>query len=210
MNFVLRSAEVRGVAHAGHPPRRISSIDAEQPIHDVATMRAIVRRAMTLERTSSFLTSFFAGAALLMAMLGVYGMVSYSVRQRYRRDRDTDGAGRHAARDSLPHRRDGAEDGGATACGRRHRGARRLVLSRPRLQDRGRLRRLPSFPPPRSWPSWRSWRRSCRRGAPPGCHRWWRSAMSPIRSGRQDGRKCGRPSETCRPESSAPWCRSAR
>ena len=37
---------------------------------------------MTLERVGSFMTAFFAGAALLMAMLGVYGVVSYSVRQR--------------------------------------------------------------------------------------------------------------------------------
>ena len=35
-----------------------------------------------LERAASFLTSFFAGAALLMAMLGVYGVVSYATRQR--------------------------------------------------------------------------------------------------------------------------------
>ncbi len=81
MNFVLRSP--RSEASLIPDLRRVvQSIDPEQPIHEVATMRAIVRRATTLERTSSLLTSFFAGAALLMAMLGVYGVVSYAVRQR--------------------------------------------------------------------------------------------------------------------------------
>ena len=37
---------------------------------------------MTLERAASFLTAFFAAAALLLAMLGVYGVVAYFVRQR--------------------------------------------------------------------------------------------------------------------------------
>jgi ABC-type antimicrobial peptide transport system permease subunit len=38
--------------------------------------------SMTLERAAAFLTAFFAGAALLMAMLGIYGVVAYSVRVR--------------------------------------------------------------------------------------------------------------------------------
>jgi putative ABC transport system permease protein len=45
-------------------------------------MRTAVERTMTLERTVSLMTAFFAGAALLLAMFGVYGVVSYSVRQR--------------------------------------------------------------------------------------------------------------------------------
>jgi len=62
--------------------RVIRSLDPEQPIHEITTMREIVQRSMTLERAGAFVTAFFAGAALLMATLGVYGVVSYSVRQR--------------------------------------------------------------------------------------------------------------------------------
>src|SRR6185436_1120052 len=81
MSFVIRSArpaaslvtDVRGV---------VRKIDPEQPITNIAAMHDIVQKSMTLERAASFLTSFFAGAALLMAMLGVYGVVAYATRQR--------------------------------------------------------------------------------------------------------------------------------
>jgi putative ABC transport system permease protein len=81
MNVVVRSQRTEA-SLVPDIRRVVLGIDAEQPIHEVATMRAIVRRATTLERASSLLTSFFAGAALLLAMLGVYGVVSYAVRQR--------------------------------------------------------------------------------------------------------------------------------
>jgi serine phosphatase RsbU (regulator of sigma subunit) len=45
-------------------------------------MREIIQQTMTLERVGSIMTAFFAGAALLLAMLGIYGVISYSVRQR--------------------------------------------------------------------------------------------------------------------------------
>ncbi len=81
MLFVVRSplppdrliAEVR---------RAIQSVDPSQPIHDVKTMNEIAEASLSLERVSSFMTAFFAIAALLMTALGVYGVVSYSVRQR--------------------------------------------------------------------------------------------------------------------------------
>jgi len=81
MNFVVRSRRPAG-ALAADIRRVVRTIEPEQPIHNIATMREIIRKSMTLERVSSFITAFFAGAALLMAMLGVYGVVSYSVRQR--------------------------------------------------------------------------------------------------------------------------------
>jgi len=81
MNFVVRSA--RPAASLVPEIRRvIQSIDPQQPIHEIATMGEIIQESMTLERAGSLLTTFFAGAALLMAMLGVYGVVSYSMRQR--------------------------------------------------------------------------------------------------------------------------------
>jgi predicted permease len=80
-NFVVRST--RSAASLVPDIRRVvRAIDPEQPIHDVASMREIIQRSMTLERAASFLTAFFAGTALLMATLGVYGVVSYAVRQR--------------------------------------------------------------------------------------------------------------------------------
>jgi predicted permease len=62
--------------------RAVRSVDATVPIHDVATMNGIVLNSMALERVGSLMTTFFALAALLMATLGVYGIVSYGVRQR--------------------------------------------------------------------------------------------------------------------------------
>jgi putative ABC transport system permease protein len=81
MNFVVRSARPAESLLAD-VRSAVRDIDPQQPIHAIATMDEIVRRSMTLARAASFLTAFFAGAALLMATLGVYGLVSYMVRQR--------------------------------------------------------------------------------------------------------------------------------
>jgi serine phosphatase RsbU (regulator of sigma subunit) len=61
--------------------RAVQSVDPSQPIHDVATMEQIVAQSLSVERVGSLMVTFFAGAALLMATLGLYGVVSYSVRQ---------------------------------------------------------------------------------------------------------------------------------
>jgi predicted permease len=62
--------------------RAIRAIDPEQPLHVTGTMREFIQSTMTLERAVTLLTSVFAASALLMAMLGVYGVVSYAVKQR--------------------------------------------------------------------------------------------------------------------------------
>ena len=80
MNVAMRST--RSAASLMPDIRRVvRGIDPELPIHDVATMRDIIRQTMTLQRVASLMTTLFAGAALLMATLGIYGVVSYSVRQ---------------------------------------------------------------------------------------------------------------------------------
>lgn len=48
----------------------------------IATEREIILSTMTLERSVSLLATFFACAALLMATLGVYGVIAYAIRQR--------------------------------------------------------------------------------------------------------------------------------
>jgi putative ABC transport system permease protein len=46
------------------------------------TMDAMVNKSMTTERFRAALVSGFAGVGLLLAMLGVYGTMAYSVAQR--------------------------------------------------------------------------------------------------------------------------------
>ena len=59
----------------------LASIDPTRAIHDVATMREIIERSVAVPRIGSFMVMFFAVAALLMATLGIYGVVWYAVRQ---------------------------------------------------------------------------------------------------------------------------------
>jgi putative ABC transport system permease protein len=61
--------------------RAIQSVDPTQAIHTVATMSDVVQSSVARERVGSLMTTFFALAALLMASLGIYGVVAYGVRQ---------------------------------------------------------------------------------------------------------------------------------
>jgi predicted permease len=62
--------------------RAVRGVDATLAIHDERTMSAIVQDSLQLERVSSLVMTLFGLGALLMAALGIYGVVSYGVRQR--------------------------------------------------------------------------------------------------------------------------------
>ncbi|PYR43312.1 MAG: hypothetical protein DMF95_26105, partial [Acidobacteria bacterium] len=64
--------------------REVLAIDAEQPIYDVSTMVDVVSRSVFLPRISMLLLGAFAVSALLLAIVGIYGVVSYSVTERTR------------------------------------------------------------------------------------------------------------------------------
>jgi serine phosphatase RsbU (regulator of sigma subunit)/ABC-type antimicrobial peptide transport system permease subunit len=81
MEFVVRSpmptdAIIRQVRAA------VQSVNPQQPIYETKTMQEVVRDSIAQQRLQSFMVSFFAAAALLMVTLGVYGVVSYAMRQR--------------------------------------------------------------------------------------------------------------------------------
>jgi putative ABC transport system permease protein len=64
--------------------REVLGLDKDLPIFNVKTMEDVVATSIGSRRMSMSLFSVFAGAALLLAVMGIYGVISYSVTQRTR------------------------------------------------------------------------------------------------------------------------------
>jgi predicted lysophospholipase L1 biosynthesis ABC-type transport system permease subunit len=57
-------------------------LDRNLPVSDIRTMEEILAGSVGREQRVTVLLSFFAGVALLLAAVGIYGIVSYGARQR--------------------------------------------------------------------------------------------------------------------------------
>ncbi|MGA3323375.1 MAG: ABC transporter permease [Terriglobia bacterium] len=81
MNLLVRSAidptsltaEIRGA---------VASIDKDQPIFAIVTMNQLVSDSVATQRVTLILLGLFSGLALVLAVIGVYGVISYSVARR--------------------------------------------------------------------------------------------------------------------------------
>ena len=90
MNQLPRGSLNIGVRTAGDPLELLGAIrsitheaDPELPLYDVSTMREMFDESLWTRRATSFLIVTFSSVALLLAVAGIYGVISYSVGQRF-------------------------------------------------------------------------------------------------------------------------------
>jgi putative ABC transport system permease protein len=60
----------------------VASIDKNQPVFAVATMQQLVRDSVSTRRITFIVLGAFSGLSLLLAAIGIYGVISYCIAQR--------------------------------------------------------------------------------------------------------------------------------
>ena len=82
MTLVVRSASAAGMVPAVSSV--VHEVDSEIPLRDIQTMDDLVANSLSQQRFNMLLLGAFAGLALLLAAVGIYSVLSYSVRRSVR------------------------------------------------------------------------------------------------------------------------------
>ena len=83
-NFSLVVHSARGPELLHELADLVQQVDAGEAVSRGSTLRELVASSLELQRSLTILLALFAGVALVLATLGVFGLVSYSTAQRTR------------------------------------------------------------------------------------------------------------------------------
>ena len=81
MTFIIRSA-IDPLQLVASVQREIREIDPDQPVADIRTLEQVVAKSIARPRFDMMLLGIFAAVALVLASVGLYGVMNYSATQR--------------------------------------------------------------------------------------------------------------------------------
>jgi predicted permease len=84
MSFAIRSARTGSAGFLGEIRNAIWSVNRNLPIADVRTVREIYDKSMARTSFTLIMLALASGMALVLGIVGIYGVISYSIAQRTR------------------------------------------------------------------------------------------------------------------------------